>query len=481
MHSHSILNNASQLCFIGLNLILLLSTIPAIYKIIHQYVTTDDCDKPKVLHFISGLVFSISTLLALLAITIMSMLEVHYTENHTTIHVCWIVFAICYALQSYFLLLLLFYRLYYIFLGSIYHISLKIVKLFKIVFICTPIILIFIPCLHYIRGTMTWSIIVAFLCILMLISMITLIFLFLFKLYNVLQKSSNDMELTSLMTKATILGTAAILATAISATLIITRYTIFIDNKYYIIQIICQWFGSLNIYINFICIILSYSSFKTYYNTLCGCIHSKCRDIILFFVFRNIQTKRLSKSVMITTHRKLHIHPHSMPARYEPTEVNAAYSTTNRPSVIVINSSPVNLVNFDVMSPTFDTITMSPRTPRTPRECIQRVPTISRSTLHDTNNLRFKRIESGSSGSITPTADDMDVTDRKLNIKDLQLELEDILEEENVHDDKNIGNNISQNTMKILKDHASASKLKDVMDNVSDNADDDYVNLNQAE
>ena len=183
-----------------------------------------------------------------------------------------------YAIQSFILLIIFFERLDIVFNGTSFVVSKCTKNIYKFLFISTPILVVIAICLF--QYTLIFSILAGVVLLLFIGLMISLVILFIIKLVNVYKSSGMsentgaDKSVVSAITKTTILTTISVSMTLVNAIVAIWRLNT--DNIYII------WFQNyfvlLDVYTNFLCVILSYTAFVKYYQTLCKCMDIKCRS-----------------------------------------------------------------------------------------------------------------------------------------------------------------------------------------------------------
>ena len=184
-----------------------------------------------------------------------------------------------YPFQYYLLLILLFIRLYHTFEGTMFKLSQRTLNIFKFAFIfqgcnCSIALSIFIVNAYYGLLLISFS----FLVIIALTAAI--LFLYIKRLMYVYKQvtscQDSDEELVRLATKTPILSVTSILNSfgAMSVTLL---WSMFDGYTLWIGHLVVM----LDIYINYLCILMGYKHFNKYYVILCGCCDRKCRNIAI--------------------------------------------------------------------------------------------------------------------------------------------------------------------------------------------------------
>eukprot|EP01083_Nonionella_stella_P087709 244064_1 len=186
-------DNLEEILPICISGVILLSTIPIIMKMKNQYTQPANNDRANKNQYLICSIFCIITVLALTASIMVDILK--STHNHSLSKTFWVAFLTLYALHSYILLLLLFCRLYYVFISfvdPIFRLKKQTICAFRVMFITTPVFIVItlsVYCLH--KDTILVIAMVAIFEALMMVCMIALIGLFLLKLTNVLANSAN--------------------------------------------------------------------------------------------------------------------------------------------------------------------------------------------------------------------------------------------------------------------------------------------------
>ena len=120
----------------------------------------------------------------------------------------------------------------------------------------------------------SYMVIIALMFILLIILIISLLILFIVKLINVYTRLSNDDELISAITKTTILTLASVSFTFIVPIAIIFVNTIQNETVSVLIGSIVS---SLDMFTNFLCVMLSFNYFDNLYLMICGRMHNLCK------------------------------------------------------------------------------------------------------------------------------------------------------------------------------------------------------------
>eukprot|EP01084_Bolivina_argentea_P088060 158978_1 len=182
-----------------------------------------------------------------------------------------------FAIQSYLLLWIFFVRLKKVFKKSPLRLS-NISNYTYIGMFSGMIILCFIGTICiFVQPELMGFIELAFLGLFAMV-MLSLVLLFVYKLIRVYRINSGmdnkDEDLISAITKTTLLTTISI-----SITITNGIFTALWDSENNIVfRWFCHYIVLVDVFTNFICIIMSYKIYKGYYLVICRFIDSKCRD-----------------------------------------------------------------------------------------------------------------------------------------------------------------------------------------------------------
>ena len=233
---------------------------------------------PPTLLFVTGLLYSFITL-GLLSCNLMNGIYQIISCHKWS----WIIFLsqrILYCIQTYCLWIILFLRLYFVFIDSIYTLHKCTIYIFGFVFILMPFfaVSLFLP---FIMVSIRWILSFVTFSITIFISL-GISLLFLCKLQIVYKSMINCVthndELLSIITKNTILVIISITFSLINFTqLLLTamqwdQLVVNIRNFTFL----------LDAYTNFICIMLTYKLFESHYQFLCGRLDKNCQKCCQF-------------------------------------------------------------------------------------------------------------------------------------------------------------------------------------------------------
>eukprot|EP01084_Bolivina_argentea_P296707 511039_1 len=235
-----------------------------------------------------GVIFScLSSLVILLSIRNILMICYHDTliQFHETLQ--W--FAITYFIQLYLLWVILFKRLSIVFAPTVYALSKATLTIFHTIFIIAPTMLIAFIIFHLTSNkyehihsivNVTLILFIMFMCI---IFPLILSGLFIYKLMKLFKDRANDYEsvnnrLIVAMTKNTNLSVISISSSLLTTISFVTLVSI------------ASWMVLLDVFINFMCIMLSYSWFQNIYLSMCKPIDKQWKKCCM-----NLYTKEITK------------------------------------------------------------------------------------------------------------------------------------------------------------------------------------------
>eukprot|EP01084_Bolivina_argentea_P094606 170083_1 len=292
-----------NICISG---IILLSILIVLRRFIQHYnKVIVKTNTTRSLFFI-GLFFIVNTFLSMFIWTLI--LIFHYLNIYAInqfIYILHILFSIIYLLQYYSLLLSLFTRLSNTFRDSGFmQLQLKTIKNFRITYGTT--LIIFIVCVtnnNYIRGTILWTICIAILYIFIVTWISLIISSFNSKLIQIYQLNTDNTFMLSIVVKTTTLSSISIFTSILSMIVIMYRFYIHFNPPTYMIAI-CDLIITLDIYTNFLCIVLAFNYFINLYNKSCGWLHKIFHYLWIHLL--NVQKQIDQKDTQMTK-----ISPHS--------------------------------------------------------------------------------------------------------------------------------------------------------------------------
>ena len=343
----------SWLCF---NIILVLISIPIIIKLIKNsvYPPFDEKKPPKCL-FNAGLLFLNITILCLIILILLGLFQLFMEDNNnmydnSILYKLLIYsFGIIYWLQKYTLLIVLFIRLKFVFNPTPLAITDYTLKLFITLFIITPILLIslslfvimyndFIIEEHDNNTNYLYVFLGIFVVLYNIFLILCVLSLFIYKLIQV-YRIEYDMSFIQVIAKITIIAAISIIVAFIGPFCIILRYTLLLHNEY--MFIITDYIISIEIFINFLCVIISYKYFKKYYEIFCCCIISLCHSFWFNTLYDDKRKNTMYdiKTNQINPHRH-HRHHH---LNVITTKTRTTQTRTIRPSDNIIGLTPIDI------------------------------------------------------------------------------------------------------------------------------------------
>eukprot|EP01084_Bolivina_argentea_P285104 488844_1 len=263
--------------------ILFLLVMPIIYKFIKTYSKSTTVNSKTTNHsYHCGLLFLLATILLLLSF-------IHeyihfYMGNIGWYRIGTLIKSLLYAIQFYFLLLTLFIRLYSVFHGTVFKLQKHTIRFYVTMYILMPFMMLTAAVIW--KYVIIGAIILALTAILTISLVISILILFIYKLIQVYSKHNDD-TLIGVITKNTILTFASILFTLISMFAII----IFGDTFWSDIAMI------VDLYTNFLSIMLTYDCFNNYYVTICHCMDNKCKIWCQKLVKNQNEEKKLQQQI----------------------------------------------------------------------------------------------------------------------------------------------------------------------------------------
>eukprot|EP01084_Bolivina_argentea_P078149 141784_1 len=246
-------------------------TVFILYKYI-VYKKSSIIQQPNFLYY-PGLIFIILISLSLFSYIFVA---TFLCINDTTRLLIETIFSLFYGLQFYLLLLIMFLRLYYVFHNSPLKLSKITTYSYILIYILLPILIIFTLSLGLNHTLFVTFVTISF--VLFVILILSIIILFIAKLVRVYKYCANDEELMDAVTKTTILTLVSILVTLLIPTHSLLRepFDFEYGSWFYFLGNV---FTILDIFTNFLCIVMSYKYFDSYYYYICGCLDTQCKSL----------------------------------------------------------------------------------------------------------------------------------------------------------------------------------------------------------
>ena len=180
---------------------MLISTFPILYKLIKG---RESIEKPPKLLYIPGLIFIILNVLNLSFVLLLTIVDCQQLPNHIYTLIVADIY-VFYILQTYFLILQAFIRLYFVFSKTIYQLSIRTVKIYKFMFIFIPIFAVIAIGIYVVAPTEVFAFVMTPLLLILISFIISNLILFVRKLIHVYKSVDSDAQLISTITKLTIL------------------------------------------------------------------------------------------------------------------------------------------------------------------------------------------------------------------------------------------------------------------------------------
>lgn len=251
------------------NGILLISIIPIIYTFIRNRVR-NKIKTPRLLFYPGLLLLVVTFLLLALNLTI----GVYFCDTNQAIYQLLLVpFSQLYGTQFYLLMLSLFLRLQYVLNGTLQAFSRLTLSIMTIIFILLPVMSV-IAGIMYHDPNGRFMVFGAFVIALALI--ISILFMYIRKLLAIYKNIDSDPKLIEIITKTTILTLISISATFLTSMCITMKP---IMSEFMDFQVIETFILYIDVYTNFLCVVLTYRYFDKYYSLLCKGMHSKCESM----------------------------------------------------------------------------------------------------------------------------------------------------------------------------------------------------------
>eukprot|EP01083_Nonionella_stella_P082276 227086_1 len=245
--------------------------------VFYKYTQTKKDDLPKLLYLcnVSFYVFLILSCMAQPALSI-NILNTDCEFLKTSNLMLWGINIVCYSGQYTFLLLVLFYRLYYIFRGTVFKLSKCTIAFF---FTCgftsgiTMTIGVYDGFVTHSTGRLGWIMTGISYVFFIIVNIFTSL-MFILKL-RTLFKQNQRFGMLATMTRCTVLATISISSTVILFVINIVFGFIW-NYKNLTANIVFGSFICLDSFTNFLCITLAQKFARQLYDTLCGSVDTLC-------------------------------------------------------------------------------------------------------------------------------------------------------------------------------------------------------------
>ena len=281
-----------SIVWITINIILLANMIPLMYKFIKMNLQKRSKKKQKWYLFYPGIIFTICTFIILIADTVVIFF---YECNHFWWMLFMLIFGSTYTLQIVLVFTILFARTYFIFKSSAYALSKRTIIIYCLLFIMVPCSVGLVEAWYHISHHSEVSSTALALCyvfnMLVMVSLLTLFTQKLFITYTNLptvhdpRRSETHRNLMKVITRTVVLTSISLLFTLIASIGFIT-----IDKWNTFGQMMIALLVIIDVYTNFVCILLSYAFFDRYYQKLCGKFDHKIGQICNYISGTDVNT-----------------------------------------------------------------------------------------------------------------------------------------------------------------------------------------------
>ena len=277
------ISSPMSITWIVINLLILLLTIPLTIKFLKTHFKKNQNQKQKQPQYLfyAGIAFVLTTYIILIADTISIFF---YECNHMWWMLFMLIFGFTYTLQIMLVLIILFLRVYFIFQTSAYAISKATIGIFLIVFVSIPptvgVVEFWYHTSHHSESSSIGLAICYFVNILVMLSLLLLFIHKLFTIYGHLPKiedikqSETHRSLMRVITRTVVLTSISVIFTLTASIGFIT-----IDKLNKLGFMIVTIMVVIDVFTNFVCILLSYAYFNDYYDKLCGRFDIFCGGI----------------------------------------------------------------------------------------------------------------------------------------------------------------------------------------------------------
>jgi len=269
-----------SIIWIVINCLILLLTIPLTIKFLKTHFQKQSKKQPQYL-FYPGIIFVLTAYIVMIADTISIFF---YDCNHMWWMLFMLIFGFTYTLQISLVLIILFLRVYFIFKTSAYALSKLTICIFMITFISLPPIVGVVEFWYHTSHHSDESSIALAICYFInILIMTSLLILFIHKLFTIyghlpaiqdIKQSDTHRSLMRVITRTVVLTSISVIFTFIASIGFIT-----INKLNKLGLMIVAVLVIIDVYTNFVCILLSYTYFNDYYDKLCGKFDLFCGEI----------------------------------------------------------------------------------------------------------------------------------------------------------------------------------------------------------
>ena len=274
-----------------------------IYYIKHYYYFSSSDTIQKSL-FYPGLVFIITTIISLITIT-------SATPNAVKAHcddksvkesiILQSLISVTYSLHAALVFLTFFIRIKFVFKSTLYAFSNIITIICTLLFIMLILPIPIRPIFEYLKQPVMINISDSMQFLSYILLLIILITLFVNRLIKIYKYSDADESMVATITNTTLLVSISI---SITILLPIFWYIQSVTNSL-IAKSVYRICTLIDIYTNFLCVILSYKAFNSLYQSLCGIMDGLCR--LCWFKIINKNSQEIEEIQMETTTKHIQI------------------------------------------------------------------------------------------------------------------------------------------------------------------------------
>ena len=278
--------------YVLLGTLFTISIIHESTKLVHRYNNSESApyklSKTPFKLFLISIIFIILCIIGLIKCILYGLIHCDYILLSSSFKsiVFETIFTDLYAIQLYFLWIVLLIRLYFTFKNTPYQLSSLVIRIYSAIFVALPLlfILIIIPDLYALMIVFSFS--------LSIFITLSIIIVYCFKLFQVYRYHSsykltkdyqqyilqNDIDLLTIVTKSTVL---TLISTLFSFLILLILIFIFVFTVYEIEiryqTMILDLCLLLDTYITAICVILQFKYLHSKYQFCCNCIDVICR------------------------------------------------------------------------------------------------------------------------------------------------------------------------------------------------------------
>eukprot|EP01084_Bolivina_argentea_P314174 544159_1 len=231
-----------------------------------QSGTSAQSDMPKLLYY-TGLMFVIISIILLTVAVPFNF----YCDDHWIFDIFTEIFSVSYSIHCYLMLILWFLRIYYVFKDTEFALNKCAFYFYFILAAIMPFLMIY-SIIILSTDSSFGLIIFLVLLFLFLIFLLSLVGQFVFKLIRIYKNLSHQHQFIGIITRSTILTIFCLVFSIIYGLLMVARNV----SDYILFRYLRNSFQLLSIFINYVCVLLSYHYFDGYYAKCCTKMDNKC-------------------------------------------------------------------------------------------------------------------------------------------------------------------------------------------------------------